>query len=483
MEQQSAIKLKSLSKTDYVAGMKCPGHLWMLYHNKEKIPAHSVGTLHRFDQGKLIGQLAKKLFPEGIDIPENKKNAEATKELLSQQKTLFEAGIPFENVYGRADILVPVGKNEWDIIEVKSSTKVKKEHYWDLSFQKYVYEKAGLKIRKCFLMLVNNEYVREGEIDIQKLLYQVDVTEEVEEELKEVPKNIEFLWKIIKTPVFPNTAEKNYCTLPKQCQVKEECWGFLPEHHVFHLYNGRKNRKLFDEGIHSLHDVPEGKLANDQQKIQLKGQVHVEKSRIKKFLETIEEPGCYLDFETCSLAVPQFDGTKSYQQIPFQFSLHVGKKHFEYLHDGKDDPRPGFLAALKEKLPSNGSVIVYFEGFEGTILKKLANDFPEYKEWIDSVLGRIIDLYKPFKEFWYYNPAQHGSASIKKVLPALVGKGYEGFAIKDGECASVAYLDMTFGKMDASAREKMRKDLLVYCKRDTEAMVWIVEKLIKIEQK
>ena len=476
MEQQQALKLKSLSKSDYVAGMKCPGHLWMIFHDKENIPAHSVGTLKRFDDGKIVGQLAKKLFPQGIDIPEDKKNAEATKELLSKRKILFEAGIPFENVYGRADILVPVEKNEWDIIEVKSSTKVKKEHYWDLSFQKYVYEKAGLKIRKCFLILVNNEYVREGEIDIQKLLYQVDVTEEVEEELKEVPQKIEFLWGIVKSPTFPNTAEKNYCTQPKECQVKEKCWEFLPEHHVFHLYRGR-GRKLFDEGIHNLYDVPEGK--NEQQKIQLKGEVHVEKAKIQKFLEEIEEPACYLDFETCSLAVPQFEGTKPYQQIPFQFSLHVGKKHFEHLHDGKDDPRPGFLAVLKEKLPNTGSVVVYFEGFEGTILKKLANDFPEYKEWVDSVLGRIVDLHKPFKEFWYYNPAQHGSASIKKVLPALVGKGYEGFAVTDGDCASVAYLDMTFGKMDASAKKKMREELLKYCGRDTEAMVWIVEKLRK----
>src|SRR3989338_5150354 len=266
-------KLKPLSKSGYTTGMECPGHLWMKYHDRENIPPHAPGVLKRFEQGHLVGELAKKLYPEGIDIDAEDiaLNLQKTKELLPKRKVLFEAALQVDNLYGRADILVPVGKDEWDIIEVKSSTKVKKkEHYWDLSFQKYVYEKAGLKIRKCLLMLVNNEYVREGEIDIQKLLYQVEVTTEVEEELKEVPQKIEFLWNIIKTQVFPNTAEKNYCTKPKECQVKEECWGFLPEHHVFHLYRGR-GRKLFDEGIHNLYDVPEGKLSNDQQKIQLKG--------------------------------------------------------------------------------------------------------------------------------------------------------------------------------------------------------------------
>ena len=218
-----------------------------------------------------------------------------------------------------------------------------------------------------------------------------------------------------------------------------------------------------------------------QLKCEKTGETHLEKAKIKKFLETIEEPASYLDFETCSFAVPEFQGTRSYQRMPFQFSLHVlekdKQKHFEYLHDGKDDPRPQFLAALKEYLPATGSVLVYFEGFEGSVLKELVKDFPEYTAWVDALLGRIVDLHEPFKKFQYYNPKQKGSASIKKVLPALVGDGYEDLNIKDGDCASIAYLDMAFGKMTAEAKQKTREDLLKYCERDTEAMVWIVEKL------
>lgn len=478
--------LKALSKSDYVIGLECPGHLWMRYHDKENIPPHPPGLLRRFEQGNIVGELAKKLFPEGIDIPHNdyKENLQKTKELLPKRKILFEAALQVDNLYGRADILVPVGKNEWDIIEVKSSTTVdKNKHYPDLAFQRYVYEKAGLKIRKCFLMHLNNKYVRNGEVDLQKLFVQEDLTKEID--VKEVPEKIAFLWGIVNSSAFPNTAEKNHCTQPKECLIKDRCWDFLPEHHVFHLYNGRKNRALFDEGIHELRDVPEEKLSNAQQKIQLNcaktGEVHVDKKQIKEFLGTLGDTQCYLDFETCSFAVPEFDGTRPYQRMPFQFSLHVVPgKHFEYLHDGKDDPRPTFLAALKEKLPSAGSVVVYSQGFESSLLKELARDFPSHKEWVDSVLERIVDLRVPFSKFWYYNPAQHGSASIKKVLPAVVGKGYEGLEIQDGDCASIAYLDMNFGKMTAAARKKMRKDLLRYCKRDTEAMVWIVEEMGKL---
>src|SRR3989344_1441121 len=281
---KETITMKPLSKSDYTIGMECPGHVWMKYHDKENIPPHSPGVLRRFEQGKIVGQWAKKLFPEGIDIPEDDyiENIKKAKELLKKRKILFEAALQVDNLYGRADVLVPVGKDEWNIIEVKSSSSVdKKKHYWDVSFQRYVYEKAGLKIRKCFLMHLNNEYVRKGEINVKELFVQEDLTEEIDKIMAEVSENIEFLWKLLQSPKFPNTLEKNYCTLPKECLVKKECWGFLPEHHVFHLYNGRKNRKLFDEGVHNLYDVPEGKLANDQQKIQVKGQVHVEKEKIK----------------------------------------------------------------------------------------------------------------------------------------------------------------------------------------------------------
>src|SRR3989344_569836 len=187
--------MKPLSKSNYVTGLECPGHLWMIYHDKENIPEQSAGVLKRFEQGNIVGELVKQLFPEGIDIKTENYilNLQKTKELLPKRKILFEAALQVDNLYGRADILVPAGKDEWDIIEVKSSTKVdKNKHYPDLAFQRYVYEKAGLKIRKCFLMHLNNQYVRNGEIDLQKLFVQEDITGSIEKIMVEVPENIAF---------------------------------------------------------------------------------------------------------------------------------------------------------------------------------------------------------------------------------------------------------------------------------------------------
>ena len=146
---------------------------------------------------------------------------------------------------------------------------------------------------------------------------------------------------------------------------------------------------------------------------------------------------------------------------------------------GQLSTRPGFLKSLKESLPNSGNVIIYSQGTEGSILKELARDFPEYQEWIKDVISRMVDLRVPFSKFWYYDPIQKGSASIKKVLPVITGKGYGEMNISDGECAAIAYLDMNFGNMTKEKKEQTRKDLLAYCKLDTEAMVWIVEKLRK----
>ena len=484
-KQVQTLKLKPLSKSDFVRGLNCPGELWLRHHDRSRLPVSSEFVQHRMDQGTVAGKLAKKLFPEGIDITElgMEKSAAITKELLPKRKVLFEAAFLFDNLFSRPDILIPVGKDEWDFIEVKASTEVKKNrhHPEDVAFQKNVYQKAGLKIRKSFLLLLNNKYVRHGDIDVNQLFFKEDLTEIADEIIPTLPNKIAFMREILSSPTFPNSQEKNYCEGPKKCEV-EECWEFLPESHVFHLYRGgKKSRKLFEEGVLQLHEIPDEYKLTERQDLQVKceksGETYIEKEKIKEFLEKIEEPLCYLDFETVQFAIPPFDNSRPWQQIPFQWSLHVGKKHFEYLHDDKDDPRPAFLRELKKMLPSSGSVVTFNENFELQRLEELGRDFPEYKEWIDSVLSRVVDLAVPFSKFWYYNPKQKGSYGLKKVLPAVTGKDYSKLEIQDGGCAAVKYLEMI------STKDKnIRKSLLAYCGLDTEGMIWIVEKLIKTIQ-
>lgn len=87
--------------------------------------------------------------------------------------------------------MLPVGEDGWNIIEVKSATQVKDVNIHDVSFQKYVYEKAGLKIRNCILMHINNQYVRKGEIEPKELFIQAEINDKVEEFGEGIEKRIE----------------------------------------------------------------------------------------------------------------------------------------------------------------------------------------------------------------------------------------------------------------------------------------------------
>ena len=191
----------------------------------------------------------------------------------------------------------------------------------------------------------------------------------------------------------------------------------------------------------------------------------------------------YLDFETFSGAIPLFDGTRPYQQIPFQFSLHVVDKdnatarHYSFLADGTGDPRSEFISSLKRVLGASGSIVVYNQIFEKGVLRSLATMFPEYKDWVEKMNDRIIDLLAPFRSFHYYDARQKGSASIKRVLPVLTGTSYDHLDISDGMNASLAFLDIISNSDSEEGRIKIREDLEKYCALDTEGMIWIVDKL------
>jgi len=487
--------MKLLSKSKFLNGIQCPRLLWVSIHKKEMLPEFSIATLNTFKEGNEVGELAKKLFPEGIDIPTEdfSQNIQLSKEALTQDKPLFEPAIMFEQLYSRADILVPVGK-EWDIIEVKSATKVKDINIWDVAFQKYVYEEAGLKIRKCFLMYINNEYIKNGELDPKELFVKQNITEEVGEKLKELPEKITEMFDILNYPELPDNIIGTHCDDPYGCPLKDDCWSFLPEGHVFQLTRGGKTSfELFDNKIYAIKDIPEDFKLTDKQGIQrdceISNKVHIHKESIKHFLSGLNYPLYYLDFETFSSAVPMFDGIKPYQQVPFQFSLHIVKKegatpkHIEFLYDGSEDPRKEFIEKLKEALGESGDIVSYNMAFEKGVISKVAEFLPEYKDWAENVNGRMIDLWVPFRNFSYYNPKQKGSASIKHVLPSLVGgEGYKVMDIADGITASIEYFNSHYGEVEESKKLKVRNDLLKYCCLDTEAMIWIVDKLKEISE-
>ena len=477
-------------------GEQCQRLLW--FADRKQLPESSLMEQHRFSQGPVFEKYVKQLYPKGTELGDLdfNENIEKTKELVKGKKLIFEAGFKVEELFIRADILEPNGDG-WNLYEIKASSDNPKDikKKWakyvpDLAFQRYVIEKSRLNIKKCFVLLLNHEYIKNGEINPDELVKKYDVTEQVEL-VEGVEENA---WKYLgtikeeETPPITISKKCNKSNKFYECPLKKECWGTLPTNNVLNLTKWQQYWKFFHQGIIDMKDIPKEEKLNSKdeniKKAHLGCQVVVDKESIKHFMNTLKFPLYHFDFETFDTAVPIYDKSKPYQKIPFQYSLHIqhedGKlEHFEYLADGKEDPRIKLLEQLKGEIDGKGSVVVFNKSFENGVFKLLAEDFPEHAEWINKVLGRIVDLAVPFQNFHYYCPTQKGKYSIKKVLPAITGKGYDNLEINNGGDASILYYNSHIANKE-EVNDKLRQNMLNYCGLDTEAMVWIVDELKKL---
>ncbi len=484
-----------LSKSKYLQGLQCPKLLWMSYHAKDQFPEIDPQTQAIFDQGHEVTALAQTLFPGGLEI-EGVKDFEAilkkTQELLPQRKPLFEAALRYKNTFARPDVLTPNKDGSWDLYEVKSSTQVKDVHYEDVAFQKYCYEGAGLKIRKVYLMHINNEYVKNGPIDPEGLLNREDVTEQAQKLATQVEKRVNEMVGILNQKECPTISIGPQCNDPYDCPLEEFCWQHIPEDSVF-IFNRIRKDKAFafiNEGFLRVRDVSPERLQSTSHQIiykcHLENKIHVDPAAIREFIKQLQFPIHFIDFETLgmNIAIPLYDGTRPYQQVPFQFSLHILSgpdkelEHHAFLAEGEGDPRPEFLKRLKVLIGPKGSIVAYNLSFERGRLQESADAYPDYKDWLNGIDGRFVDLMTPFQKFDYYDPKQLGRYSIKSVYPALVGESYDGMTISDGGQASREYARVTFSHgVTKEDRRRVYDGLLEYCKLDTKAMVDILNVL------
>jgi len=484
-----------LSKSTYVRGIRCLKSLYLNKHNPGLRDKVNELTQFKFDKGKEVGILAQKLFPDGVDCGidvtgEVGKSIVLTGENIKKGlKTIYEAAFICNEVVAIADIITKNG-GEWNVYEVKSSTEIKDYHYNDAAVQYYVLKNSGLKIKDISLVFLDNTYVRTGELEIAELFKIQSVKDEVIAIQKEVEENIKNFKSVLDCKDIPDIKIGKHCKEGYECDFIGHCFGGIPGNSIFDIPRFSRNYELYNAGIIKIEDLPDDIKLSGNQKIVVDCYINkknfIDKQRMKDFLKSITYPLYFMDFETIQTVIPEYDNSRPYQQIPFQFSLHYRGskdselKHFEYLAEPNCDPRPEFIKKLIEYTKNPGKILCYNANFEKNILKSLSNDFPDYRYALNIIIDRIVDLMIPFREMSYYKPQMKGSYSLKNVLPAVVpGSDYSGLEIQDGETAALTFMKLSSIKDDSQVK-KIRRNLLDYCKLDTYALVKILEELQKV---
>ena len=480
-----------LSKSRFIKGLQCHKALWLTTHRPELKQEVSAQQQAVFDSGHDVGRWAQKLFPGGVEVPFDghslSDQVALTQKLIKDgAQTIFEAAFSHDNVFVKADILHR-GKSGWTLAEVKSGTNFKDVYLNDLAVQYHVISNSGLGLTKAMLLLIDTEYVRDGEIDPEKLFKFTDMTESVLEAQETVLEELGQQRTMLVGPE-PVIDIGLHCNDPYDCDFMGHCWAHIPvKGSVFEFAGlGKKGCfALYDQGYLKMEDVPLSKLKPKQrQQVECLNRPEpvVDQVALREFLDGLVWPLAFLDFETTFMTpIPLFDGTSPYQAVPFQFSLHIQDKpggelrHLEFLSDDGHDPRPDFIEALLAAVPPSGSVIVWNQGFESGITNKLSDAFPGASEALQSLRARLVDLMVPFARREFYQGQMNGSYSIKAVLPALVPEcSYQDLEIQAGDVAASTWLEMA-QTTDQDRKAHLRGALLRYCELDTLAMVKILE--------
>lgn len=479
----------NLSKSAYLKGCQCHKALWLSKYKKELATKSKSGALQT---GNVVGELARDLFAGGvmIEFGDFKKMLSTTQDLLKSESVIYEATFSDNGMSSMLDILVKNG-DVWDIYEVKSSTQVKDIHIIDSAYQRFV---AGqhIAIEQSYLVHINNQYKRDGALDIEQLFTIENITDRVARVLPSVQNNFDDMQMMLAQDK-PTVEIGKHCDSPYTCDFKDYCWAHIPKPSVFDLYRLSVDRKFayVQQGKLNYEDLQNESLSITQ-KIQISGEELIDKKMIKKFVNNAKFPINFLDFETFQNVIPRFSNQRPYQQIPFQYSLHIlaedgSLTHKEFLGNENIDPRKNLIKQMLADITPTGSIVAFNQSFEMNVIKNLADFSPKDKQALLALNERFMDLIVPFRGLGYYHPDFNGSFSIKSILPAMFPNDdeldYKKLGqVQNGEDAMEIFANLHLEK-DKEKITQIRQDLLRYCHLDTFAMVKIWQALIEIDAK
>ena len=484
--------MRLLSKSKIISFRQCPKKLWLEIHHPE-LAVTSSQTEASYAVGNAVGAVARRLYdPEGrgelVDVSRLGYEAafRRSRELVGSSQPIFEAGFSTDGAMAFADVMLPIDqKSAWRMVEVKSATGIKDYYRHDAAIQSFVARSSGVRLESVAIAYVDKTFEYAGDGDYRGLLREEDVTEDALGREEEVRGWIKEAHAVVGQASEPERGTGNHCDDPFACGFQEYCRS--REHPIEYPVSWLPNIRtkalkghIAAEQVTDLRQVPDELLNPVQQRVKahtLSGEAYFDAEQAAAELAVHAFPAFFLDFETIGFAVPIWKGTRPYQPLTFQFSVHrIGTdgqiSHRDFLDLSGADPREALAKQLIEVCEKRGPVFVY-SSFEASRIKDLKKQFPELGRPLSALLRRLVDL-RPIAEAYYYHPSQKGSWSIKKLLPALTDRGYEELeGVKDGGMAMEAFLEAIEPGTSEERRKAIDAELRAYCALDTEAMIEI----------
>ncbi|MDV7338539.1 DUF2779 domain-containing protein [Terasakiella sp. A23] len=478
-----------LTKSRYINSMGCQTFHWLAVHDPLPYFEPEPGSIQAI--GTAIGEHACKLFPGGVLVEEaafeHQKALETTQKLMADETVpaIFEACLEYKNIRIWVDILERLPNNQWGLREVKSSTSVKEYHTHDVALQLHVLEGCGLTVASAELIHINRHYIRgAGEIEWDQLF----VRQELMGFLPPVEDNIQAAFDVLHQEDAPAPIYTSEC---KKCDFYDTCCGDKPEDWILHLprLTSKKFQQLTDLGIESARDIPtDFSLTANQATVRKVWQTDKPfiSDNLPKALKQFQRPAYYLDFETFAPALPLYEGSRPFQNMPFQWSLHHMDEddtltHWEFLADGDENPAYSFTKTLVDRLAFTDGPIIVYSSYERQILNGVKENFPEFAEEIDNLISRLQDLLLIARGYTYFKEYK-GSFSIKAVGPTLAPTvRYDALDhVNDGLGAAYAFETIAAGLLIDEEVQTLRQALIDYCTLDTLAMVEVHSSLLQL---
>ena len=351
-----------LTRTRYLNGLACPKMLWLRVNRREafgdaEIPAQAV------ENSRSIQALARELF-NPVTVIEHDEYAvmeEKTREALANLRecpgdpstenpdayspALSHAAVSFQNCHCIADLLSLRPDGSFELYMVKGAAHVNAAAREDLSYQYYVCRMAGLRVKKAAVLYLNRDYVLQEKTEAEKLFREMDLTGEMKKKMPGVRDRIAKLRIYMTQTREPQRRLSEGCFSPYDCSCFSDCAKELPQPNVFSLAGTQLADKIrfYEEGRIAFPDfsadtVGLSATASLQILSELeKRPLQADHTAIREFLHTLWKPLYFLDFEAFQPAVPRYPGTKPFETIVFQYSVH-GEKEQE---DSEDSPGSG----------------------------------------------------------------------------------------------------------------------------------------------